>query len=80
MLNVFHICLPQIKNKIKFKRHINIALFVGTILNFINQYDNIIRLEFYNINLVRALITYSVPFLVSVYSAATFNNKETKND
>lgn len=80
MLNIFHVCLPQIKNKIKFKRHINIALFVGTILNFINQYDNIISLELHNINLIQVLITYSVPFFVSVYSAATFNNKEIKND
>lgn len=80
MLNVFHICLPQIKNKIKLTRHIKIALFVGTLLNFINQYDNIISLELHNINLIRILITYSVPFLVSIYSAATFNNKEIKND
>jgi hypothetical protein len=78
MLNLFHICLPQIKSRIKLSRHIKIAMFVGTILNFINQYENIVRLEFYNLNISRALITYSVPFLVSVYSAATFNNPEIK--
>lgn len=76
MKQIIHICLPQIKNRIKFKRHIGIALFVGTILNLINQNDNIVRLDFQNINLLRALFTYSVPFLVSVYSAATFNNEE----
>lgn len=78
MKKLFHICLPQIKNKIKFKRHINIALFVGTILNLINQFDSITRFSFYDFNIPKAVITYCVPFLVSVYSAATFNNQEVK--
>lgn len=78
MKQLFHICLPQIKNKIKFKRHINIALFVGTVLNLINQFDSIADFSFYDFNIPKAVITYCVPFLVSVYSAATFNNKEVK--
>lgn len=78
MIKIFHICLPQIKNKINFTRHIKIALFVGTILNFINQYENIIEMNYQKLNILHALITYCVPFLVSVYSAATFNNQETK--
>ncbi len=78
MRQIIHICFPQISNKINFKRHIKIALFVGTILNLINQFDNITKLNFEHSNLFRALITYSVPFLVSVYSAATFNNQEDK--
>lgn len=76
MKKVFYICLPQIKNKIKFKRHINIALFVGTILNLINQYNSLVSLDFNRFDIPKAAITYCVPFLVSVYSAATFNSEE----
>jgi hypothetical protein len=78
MLKIFNICLPQIINKINFKRHLKIALFVGTILNFINQYEIIIKMDYHKLNITRLLITYCVPFLVSVYSAATFNHQETK--
>ena len=78
MIKIFHICFPQIKNKIKFARHIKIALLVGTILNIINQFDKVIMYNYREINLVQLLITYIVPFLVSVYSAATFNNSKIK--
>lgn len=48
---------------------IKIALVVGTILNLINSYDAI----FYNpLNLkiiFKVLLTYCVPFCVSIYSS-----------
>lgn len=72
MKQLIHICLPQIKDKIIFKKHIKVALFVGTALNLINQFESIIH---FNIDISKAIITYCVPFLVSVYSAAKFSSK-----
>ena len=66
-------CLRQLLNKIKLFKHIRIALFVGTILNLINQFDQITTFKFDEINYVKLVITYFVPFLVSVYAAATVN-------
>jgi len=66
-------CFLQLLNKLKLIKHIRIALFVGTILNLINQFNKIIGFRFDEIHYVKLFITYLVPFLVSVYSAATVN-------
>jgi hypothetical protein len=76
MKNIFHICLPQLKDNLNLFRHLKIALVVGTVLNLINQFNPIINLDYTQFNLIKGTITYLVPFLVSIYSAATFTNKE----
>lgn len=73
MKNIFQICLPQLKNRLILSRHIKIAIVVGTILNLINQFNSIINLDVSKFNYLKGTITYLVPFLVSIYSAATFN-------
>ncbi|OIO19246.1 MAG: hypothetical protein COT22_02160 [Ignavibacteria bacterium CG08_land_8_20_14_0_20_37_9] len=71
MKNKILLCAAQVKSRLNFLQHLKIALVVGTILNFINQYGSIIQLSFSDFNYLRAALTYVVPFGVSVYSAAT---------
>lgn len=73
MIKIFHICVPQLKNKITLSRHFKIAIVVGTALNIINQFNSVINLDAEKFSFIKGTITYFVPFLVSVYSAATFN-------
>ncbi|NCS87520.1 MAG: hypothetical protein COW71_06505 [Ignavibacteriales bacterium CG18_big_fil_WC_8_21_14_2_50_31_20] len=49
--------------------HLKVALFVGIILNLINQGENIINLNFDALNYFKVLLTFFVPFAVSIYSA-----------
>jgi hypothetical protein len=58
------------------------AIIVGTILNLINQHENIIN--FANVNYHKILLTYIVPYLVVTYGAVTtkdtnINNKDKYN-
>lgn len=71
-------CYLQILDRINLTKHITIALVVGTVLNIINQFDSIIHLQFQNIAYIKAVITFIVPFAVSVYSAATIKTIENK--
>ena len=48
---------------------IKVVLIVGTILNLINQGPTIAAGEWENINWIILLTTYSVPYMVSTYSA-----------
>ena len=48
---------------------LKIALFVGTILNLINNYNNIHQNEWSFKLIIKILFTYSVPFFVSIYSS-----------
>jgi hypothetical protein len=59
----------------KLLKHIKIAFFVGTILNLISQFEAIIILNFGEINILKAIITFVVPFSVSIYSAATIGRQ-----
>ena len=52
-----------------------IALIVGTILNFINQGDKLIALDFENINHLKSILTYTIPFIVSSYTAFSIKMK-----
>ena len=52
-----------------------IAIVVGTILNIINQGDVIFALDFANIDYIKSLLTYTVPFLVSTYTAISMKIK-----
>lgn len=56
-------------NRINFIRSIKVALVVGTILNLINNYNVIIQWDFNFTSGSKVLFTYTVPFLVSFYSA-----------
>ena len=49
---------------------IKVSLIVGVILNLINQGDSIFSLEFQHVNYVKLILTFLVPFAVSVYSSA----------
>lgn len=49
------------------KRAFVIALIVGTILNLINQWD--VLLSSSEFNWLKGLLTYSVPFIVSIVSS-----------
>lgn len=48
-------------------RAIAVAAIVGTILTLINQWDALVLLR---VDIVKMVLTYLVPFCVSVYSAA----------
>lgn len=48
---------------------IKIALVVGTVLNGINNYDAIFSSEWDFKLILKILLTYSVPFFVSMYSS-----------
>ncbi|WP_143145159.1 nitrate/nitrite transporter NrtS [Arcobacter sp. LA11] len=56
-------------------RALKIALVVGIILNFINQGEKLIILDFQNINLFKFFLTFTVPFCVSMYTAITMKLK-----
>lgn len=48
---------------------IKLALVVGTILNLINSYDAIFQSIWSFKLILKILMTYSVPFFVSIYSS-----------
>lgn len=48
---------------------IKIALIVGTILNTINSYDAIVHGSLNSKLIFKILLTYCVPFCVSLYSS-----------
>jgi methyl-accepting chemotaxis protein len=50
-----------------YRRAVTIALVVGTLLTLINQWDLLVA---GTVDVVKATLTYLVPFCVSVYSAA----------
>jgi len=51
-------------------RHVKIALFVGIILNLINQGYVLWGFQWSDIKLTKFVLTFFVPFAVSVYNAA----------
>lgn len=76
MKKQFYLCYRETLNRLHLKKHIVIALFVGSMLNLLNQFDAISNLNFVNLNVFKVVITYLIPFSVSVYSAATINQQE----
>lgn len=50
-------------------RAIKVSLIVGTALNLINQGDALISLNLENLNLIKLLLTYAVPYSVTTYTA-----------
>lgn len=74
-MNNLELLLIIIKSKELIIRAIKIALIVGIILNIINQGDYIFSLEFEKINMYKAILTFFVPFFVSMYTAVTMKMK-----
>ncbi|APW66947.1 hypothetical protein LPB137_05990 [Poseidonibacter parvus] len=58
-------------NKTLLLKAIKIALFVGIVLNLINQGEKIFILAFEDINYYKFFLTFIVPFSVSMYTAIT---------
>jgi len=50
---------------------LKVSLIVGTILNLINQGDNLFTLNFEQLNSFKLFLTYSVPYLVTTYTAVS---------
>lgn len=48
------------------------SLIVGTILNCINQGECLFALDFERLQVGKFLITYTVPFFVSLYTSTIF--------
>jgi len=76
MKKQFYLCYRETLNRLHLKKHIVIALFVGSMLNLLNQFDAVSNFNFVKLNVFKAVITYLIPFTVSVYSAATINREE----
>ncbi|GET24364.1 hypothetical protein [Prolixibacter sp. NT017] len=55
-------------------RAIRVAILVGIILNIINN-PGIFSLSFEGMNIYRMLLTFVVPFCVSLYSSVLANRK-----
>jgi hypothetical protein len=51
------------------KRALRVASIVGIILNLINQWEALINLDYTHINILKFLLTFTVPYLVSTYSS-----------
>ena len=56
-------------------RAARVALVVGTALTLINQGDAILDLHFSTPMVVKALLTYCVPFSVAIYSALAIGRR-----
>lgn len=50
-------------------RALKVSLVVGSILNIINQGDTLANLDFANVNFVKFLLTFAVPYGVTTYTA-----------
>lgn len=48
---------------------IKMSLVVGTVLNCINQVECFVNQDLDQLNITKLLITYMVPFFVSIYSS-----------
>ncbi len=56
-------------------RAIKVAFVVGIILNLINN-PGIMLLRFKDVNIYKVLLTFIVPFCVSLYSSVQANKKK----
>ena len=48
---------------------LKVAIIVGAVVNLINQGDHLLGLQFAQVSWPKLLVTFCVPFLVSVYNA-----------
>ncbi len=56
-------------------RAVRVAILVGIILNIINN-PGLFKLSFEGLNIYRMLLTFLVPFCVSLYSSILANRKK----
>jgi len=56
-------------------KSLKISIVVGTLLNIINQGDALVASNFDSINQFKILLTYTVPFIVSTYTAVSIKMK-----
>jgi hypothetical protein len=63
--------IEQIADNKNLLKHLRTALFIGFMVNIINQGGRLIHLDFDSIDFFKFILTFIVPFGVSVYSAAT---------
>lgn len=63
------------KEKSLIIKALKIAFIVGLILNLINQNSALINLDFQALNLTKFLLTFCVPFAVSMYTAISMKMK-----
>ncbi|WP_207421159.1 nitrate/nitrite transporter NrtS [Desertivirga brevis] len=66
----------EVFSKSTCKKGILLALFVGSILNLINQGNFLVNHQWQQINLGKVLLTYLTPFFVCVYSTATARKRQ----
>lgn len=74
-MHKYELILTIIKSKELIFRALKIAFVVGIILNIINQGDYIFALAFENMNFLKAGLTFTVPFCVSMYTAVSMKLK-----
>ncbi|WP_083657146.1 MULTISPECIES: nitrate/nitrite transporter NrtS [Arcobacteraceae] len=70
-MNKLQLIISIASNKTLLLKAIKIALFVGIVLNLINQGEKIFILAFEDINYYKFFLTFIVPFSVSMYTAIT---------
>lgn len=74
-MNKLNIYFTIVCDKEILLKSFKIALVVGSILNIINQGDKILALDFQNLNHIKSILTYIVPFMVSTYTALSIKMK-----
>ncbi len=59
------------------KRALKVAFPVGIVLNLINNFEQVVHLNFGEVNMLKVTLTFFVPFFVSTYSSifANLSNK-----
>ncbi len=55
------------------------SLVVGTILNCINQGECLFALDFEHLQVGKFLVTYTVPFFVSLYTSTIFKLRQSSH-
>ncbi len=67
--------LKRASQRESLKRALRVAILVGIILNIINN-PSLFQLSTDGINIYRVLLTFMVPFCVSLYSSVLANRKK----
>ena len=50
---------------------LKVAIIVGAVVNLINQGDHLLGLQFVQVSWPKLLVTFCIPFLVSIYNGTT---------
>ena len=68
-MNHFKIYCDIITSPSVVNRALKVSFIVGTLLNIINQGEVIISLNLENLHIVKFILTYFVPYIVTTYTA-----------